>query len=153
MTQRPNFLMFVTDQQRADHTGYSGNRIVRTPVLDKLAEKGSWWANFYTASPTCMSNRASLMTGRMPSSNGVRYNGVPLDLDSVSFVDLLRSAGYQTAMVGKSHLQGLSTDASKVPVPERRNDHAPPPADAIPPGTPIDAETYKALRERTSRRG
>ena len=115
MNSRPNFLLFVTDQQRADHVGYAGNSKVHTPNLDAIASAGTWWSRFYTASPTCMSNRASLMTGRMPSSHGVRYNGVPLDLDSVTFVDLLRHAGYRTAMVGKSHLQGLSDEASKVP--------------------------------------
>ena len=130
MNRRPNFLLFVTDQQRADHVGYSGNDKVRTPNLDTIASAGTWWSKFYTASPTCMSNRASLMTGRMPSGHGVRYNGVPLDLDSVTFVDLLRHAGYRTAMIGKSHLQGLSNESSKVPR-AAHSDHLDPPPDEL----------------------
>lgn len=112
---RPNVLLILTDQQRADHVGYAGNNIVRTPNIDSLAAAGSWFDRFYVASPTCMSNRASLMTGRMPSQHGVRYNGVPLDRDYVTFVELLREAGYRTALVGKSHLQGMQAAPSLVP--------------------------------------
>ncbi|MGA1370154.1 MAG: sulfatase [Pseudomonadales bacterium] len=116
---RPNILLILTDQQRADHVGYAGNNIVRTPNIDSLAAAGSWFDRFFVASPTCMSNRASLMTGRMPSQHGVRYNGVPLDYDYVTFVEILRSAGYRTALIGKSHLQGMQAAPSLVP---RRGD-------------------------------
>lgn len=113
--RRPNILLVLTDQQRADHVGYAGNPVVHTPNIDSLATNGSWFNSFYVASPTCMSNRASLMTGRMPSQHGVRYNGVPLDYDYVTFVELLRAAGYRTALVGKSHLQGMQASPSMVP--------------------------------------
>ena len=116
---RPNFLFFITDQQRHDHVGYAGNRVLKTPHLDALANSGSWFSRFYVASPTCMSNRAALMTGRMPSLNGVRFNGLPLDLDAVTFVDLLRSSGYRTALVGKSHLQGMTDAPSMAPKPKK----------------------------------
>lgn len=112
---RPNFLVFATDQQRYDHAGYAGNRILRTPNIDALAQGGTWFSRFYVTSPTCMSSRASLMTGRMPSLNGVRFNGIPLDLDTVTFVDLLRAAGYSTALIGKSHLQSMVEAKSMVP--------------------------------------
>ena len=112
---RPNVLLILTDQQRADHVGYAGNPTVHTPNIDSLAAAGSWFDRFFVASPTCMSNRASLMTGRMPSQHGVRYNGVPLDRDYVTFVELLREAGYRTALVGKSHLQGMQAAPSLVP--------------------------------------
>jgi arylsulfatase A-like enzyme len=55
-----------------------------------------------------MPNRATLMTGRMPSVHGVRSNGSPLPLNSNTFVDALRAGGYATALVGKSHLQNFS---------------------------------------------
>ena len=77
-TRRPNFLLFITDQQRADHLGAYGNTIVRTPHLDALAARG-WRAEAcHVASPICMPNRASLMTGRMPSVHGARHNGIAL---------------------------------------------------------------------------
>jgi arylsulfatase A-like enzyme len=54
-----------------------------------------------------MPNRATLMTGRPPMLHGVRHNGLPLPLDAVTFVDLLRGAGYRTALVGKAHFQNM----------------------------------------------
>ena len=110
---RPNFLFFIADQQRWDHVGYAGNRMLRTPNIDRIASGGSWLSRFYVSSPTCMSDRATFMTGRIPRVKGVRYNGIPLDLDSVTFVDLLLAAGYRTALIGKSHLQGMTSEESK----------------------------------------
>ena len=113
--RRPNFLFFITDQQRHDYVGYAGNTVLRTPNIDSIANDGAWFSRFYVSSPTCMSSRATLMTGRMPSLNGVRFNGLPLDLESVTFVDILRAAGYQTALIGKSHLQGMLEAPSMAP--------------------------------------
>ncbi|HVO16213.1 MAG TPA: sulfatase-like hydrolase/transferase [Alphaproteobacteria bacterium] len=107
MSRRPNFLLFITDQQRADHLGCYGNPVLRTPHIDGIAARGSRFERFYVACAICMPNRATLMTGRMPSLHGVRYNGVPLSLDAVTFVDLLRAAGYRTSLIGKSHLQNF----------------------------------------------
>src|SRR5580704_11303518 len=103
--RRPNFLLFIADQLRADHLGCYGNAIVRTPQIDELAASGWTADSFYVASPICMPNRATLMTGRMPSVHGVRHNGIPLALEATTFVDLLRRSGYRTGLIGKSHLQ------------------------------------------------
>jgi arylsulfatase A-like enzyme len=112
---KPNFLFFIADQLRADHLACYGNPLVRTPHIDGLAKAG-WAAEaFYVASPICMPNRASLMTGRMPSRHGVRHNGIPLSLRATTFVELLRQAGYRTALVGKSHLQNMTGTKSLWP--------------------------------------
>ena len=108
MSRRPNFVLFITDQHRADHLGCYGNGIVRTPHIDSIAARGVRFNRFYVASPVCMPNRASLMTGRMPSLHGVRGNGIPLSVEDTTFVDLLRAAGYRTALTGKSHLQNFT---------------------------------------------
>jgi arylsulfatase A-like enzyme len=105
---RPSFILFITDQHRADFLGCYGHPVVRTPHIDSIAARGVAFDKFYVASPVCMPNRASLMTGRMPSVHGVRSNGIPLSLDAVTFVDLLRDAGYATALIGKSHLQNFT---------------------------------------------
>ena len=139
---QPNVLFFVTDQQHADHVGYAGNRVVRTPHIDSLAEAGSWLSRFHVASSTCMSNRATFMTGRMPSLNKVRCNGVPLPLEAVTFVDLLRAGGYRTALIGKSHLQGMSTEATRVPRRPDDGGDAPPPELAEANRSPFTAEDY-----------
>jgi arylsulfatase A-like enzyme len=109
LASRPNFLFFITDQHRADHLGCYGNRIVRTPHLDALAAKGFVADEFHVATPICMPNRASLMTGRMPSRHGVRHNGIELSLDERTLPEHLREAGYATAHIGKSHLQNIET--------------------------------------------
>lgn len=108
MTRRPNFLFIITDQHRADHLGCYGNPIVRTPHIDGIAARGTRWDRFYVANPICMPNRASIMTGRMPSLHGARHNGIPLSKDQTTFVELLREAGYRTALIGKSHLQSFT---------------------------------------------
>ena len=66
MTQKPNFLLFITDQHRADWLGCAGHPVVRTPNIDAIAAKGTRFEDFHVALPVCMPNRASLMTGRMP---------------------------------------------------------------------------------------
>ena len=105
---RPNFLFFITDQHRVDYLGCNGHPVLRTPHIDSIAARGTSFDRFYVATPVCMPNRATLMTGRMPSLHGVRSNGTPLPLASNTFVDALRAAGYATALVGKSHLQNFS---------------------------------------------
>jgi arylsulfatase A-like enzyme len=105
---RPNFLLFITDQHRADHLSCYGHPVLKTPQIDSIAARGVSFDRFYVATPVCMPNRATLMTGRMPSVHGVRSNGMPLSLRSNTFVDALRAGGYATALVGKSHLQNFT---------------------------------------------
>ena len=131
-----NFLFIITDRQRADHLGCYGNSIIRTPHIDALAARGFRHQRYYTASPVCMPNRATMLTGRMPSSHGLRGNGVPLPLDTTTIVDLLAAAGYRTALVGKCHLQNNTgeppiqipppvDDAKRPPPPELAEARAP----------------------------
>ena len=105
MNDRPNILFFITDQQRADWLGCMGHPVVKTPNIDAVARRGTKFTDFHVAAPVCMPNRASLMTGRMPSVHGVRYNGLPLPQRANTFVDVLAAGGYRTASIGKSHLQ------------------------------------------------
>ncbi len=118
MSDRPNFLFIITDQHRADHLGCYGNPVVRTPHIDALAAAGTRFERFYTATPICMPNRATLMTGRMPSLHGVRHNGIPLSLEATTFTDVLSAAGYQTALIGKCHLQSIRDDVPVVGMPQ-----------------------------------
>ncbi len=108
MAKRPNFLFFINDQHRVDYLGCAGHPVLKTPHIDSIAARGTRFTRFYVATPVCMPNRSTLMTGRMPSVHGVRSNGSPLALNSNTFVDALRAGGYATALVGKSHLQNFS---------------------------------------------
>ena len=103
--EKPNFLYIMCDQLRADWLGCYGHKVVKTPNIDALAATGTRFDKFYVASPICMPNRASFMTGRFPSVNGLRWNGCSLPQRANTFVDVLRKAGYNTASIGKSHLQ------------------------------------------------
>ncbi|MCP5281532.1 MAG: sulfatase-like hydrolase/transferase [Rhodoferax sp.] len=108
MAKQPSFLLFVTDQHRADHLGCYGNPDVRTPHIDALATAGCRFDDFHVATPICQPNRASLMTGRLPSVHGLQMNGRQLSLGERTFVETLRAAGWRTALVGKSHLQNIT---------------------------------------------
>ena len=91
--KKPNVLLFITDQHRADHLGCYGNTIVKTPNINTLAGRGTLYERFYVANPVCMPNRAALMTSRLPSTNGVYSNGTPLSINSRTFVDRLAEEG------------------------------------------------------------
>ena len=126
---RPNILFITTDQQRADHLACYGNRILKTPNIDKIAENGICFDRFYVASPVCAPNRAAIVTGRMPSVNGVRYNGVPLPLESVTLMETLRCSAYRTSLVGKAHFQNATdippaqiAPVSRYPIPAGLNE-------------------------------
>lgn len=126
--RRPSFLVFVTDQQRADHLGCYGDALVRTPHIDALAASGVVFDRFHVAAPVCMPNRAALATGRMPSVAGVRMNGIALPLAAVTHVDLLRGAGWRTALVGKCHLQNMTDHP---PAWQASSASSPPPGEAV----------------------
>lgn len=110
---RPSIILFMADQLRADHLGCYGNPVVRTPNIDAIARRGSRFERFHAASTVCMPNRATMMTGRMPSLHGVRRNGIPLSLAEATFPERLREAGYRTALIGKAHFQHYGMFAGK----------------------------------------
>lgn len=114
MSKQPNVLFVITDQQRADHLGFAGNSVVRTPNLDALAARGTVFDRCYVANPICMPNRCSILTGRMPSAHGVVFNDRSLAWTANTFVHRLREAGYRTGLIGKAHLQaGMSRNTAR----------------------------------------
>ena len=92
MTKRPNFLFIMTDQQRADWMSCAGHPVLKTPNIDAIAATGTRFENFHATSPICMPNRASFMTGRYPTTHGLRSNGCSLSLRANTFVDVLAAA-------------------------------------------------------------
>ena len=112
VAEQPNALVFITDQQRHDHVGFMGNNVVRTPHLDSIAARGMVFDSSWVANPVCMPNRSTMITGRLPSAHGVIFNDRSLDPRSSTFVRQLREAGYNTGLLGKSHLQhGMSMNS------------------------------------------
>ena len=115
---RPNVVFVFGDQWRAQATGYSGNPNVRTPNLDALARESVNFTHAVAGSPVCSPYRASLMTGQHPLTHGVFVNDVYLRPDAVSLADAFAQAGYDTAYVGKWHVDGHGR-SNYIP-PERR---------------------------------
>lgn len=109
---KPNILFIITDQQRTDTIGAYGSQMGATPTIDRMAAEGVRFENAYCNNPLCMPSRASILTGRYPSVNGVRTNGCVAHPDQPLLPDLLKAAGYDTAAFGKMHFHpGSCEDA------------------------------------------
>jgi len=104
MDQKPNIVIIMTDQQRADLSAREGYALDTAPFLDSLARTGSDFRRAYTSSPVCGPARVSLYTGRYPSATRVRTNH---NLDDATFsedlIDVLKTQGYKVGISGKNH--------------------------------------------------
>ena len=103
---RPNIIYVFADQWRAQDTGYAGNAQVRTPHLDRLAAHSVNFTHAVAGIPVCCPARACLLTGQHALTHGVFVNDVHLADDAVSMAKLYKAAGYDTAYVGKWHVDG-----------------------------------------------
>ena len=107
--QRPNIILVYADDMGWADASMNGGPIA-TPGIDRLAREGARFASFYVPVPICSPSRASLLTGQYPSDHGVVWNGLVTDPvptrttlppESVTLAEVLREAGYRTALVGK----------------------------------------------------
>jgi arylsulfatase A-like enzyme len=106
---RPNVLLLISDQHRADAMGWN-NPTYLTPNLDNLARGGVAFTNCFTTNPICSPARSSLMTGQYPHQTGVFTNGVPLRPDVQTIGEYYAAQGYQTSYFGKWHLGARPQD-------------------------------------------
>lgn len=104
--RRPNVVVVLADEWRAQSTGYAGDHNVQTPVLDRLAAESVNFENAVSGCPVCCPYRASLMTGQYPLTNGVFINDVELKPNGPTLGETFRNAGYATGFIGKWHLYG-----------------------------------------------
>lgn len=104
--QRPNIVFVFADQWRADATGYAGDPNVKTPHIDALAEESVNFTNAVAGCPVCTPYRATLLTGQHPLTHGVFLNDVHLRSEVTSIAEVFAADGYDTAYVGKWHLDG-----------------------------------------------
>jgi choline-sulfatase len=96
----------MSDQHRADFTGYEGHSCVRTPTLDCLAAEGSCFTSAYCPSPVCVPGRQCLSAGQLPWTCGAVSYGDDLPPFSMTFPRQLSRYGYVTACAGKLHHMG-----------------------------------------------
>jgi arylsulfatase A-like enzyme len=119
--RKPNLILFLPDQQRADTLACYGGVKVHAPNLNKQASESVIFERAYVTHPVCTPSRSSLMTGTWPHINGCTRNSVPLDRRFRVFPELMEDKDYRAAYMGKWHLgeegpagrgfhQWLSTD-------------------------------------------
>ncbi len=118
--QKPNVVFVLTDQWRAQATGYSGdpNLIGKTPNLDRIADSGINFRNSISTTPVCTPYRAALLTGQYPTTTGMIFNDLHLPEEAYTMAEMFRESGYATAYIGKWHLDGMMRD--RFTPPERR---------------------------------
>ncbi len=100
MSEKPDIVMIVTDQQRYDTIRALGAEHVDTPNIDRLVERGVTFTNCHVTAPSCVPCRASLFSGYYPHTTGVLANGQSW---SKTWVSDLAAAGYHTVSIGKMH--------------------------------------------------
>lgn len=104
---RPNVLFILSDDHSAPFLGCYGNKVIRTPNLDRFASEGMLFDRQFCGAPQCVPSRATFMTGRSPVSVRMTRFSSPLPADVPALPDLLRAAGYYTGVCRRYfHLDG-----------------------------------------------
>ena len=118
--RKPNIIFILADDLGYGDIGPFGQKIIRTPTLDKLATEGMKFTQHYTGSPVCAPARCVLLTGKHPGHAFIRdnrevgewYSGegqFPIPADEPCIAAALKSAGYATAAFGKWGLGGVGS--------------------------------------------
>ncbi len=106
---RPNIIFIISDDHTQQAIGAYGNRLSKTPNIDRLAREGAMLYNNVVANSICGPSRATLLTGKYSHQNGFKTNngGIIFDVNQPVFTENLQKNGYQTAWIGKMHLGTL----------------------------------------------
>lgn len=105
-SNKPNFLILISDDQRWDQLSYADQPIIpelKTPHMDQLAREGVYFRNAFIPTPICAVSRACIMTGRYASSHGMNHFNTPIaeEVLQLTYPALLHENGYRTGVLGK----------------------------------------------------
>jgi len=103
---QPSIVFVIADQWRAQAFGFAGDPNVKTPNLDRFERESVNFTQAVAGMPVCSPTRASLLTGQRPQTHGVFLNDVPLGTNAVTLAKEFKAAGYDTACIGKWHVDG-----------------------------------------------
>jgi arylsulfatase A-like enzyme len=105
----PNILLCMADDLGWADPGFNGNKIIKTPNLDAMAEAGLRFTRFYSAAPVCSPTRGSCLTGRHPYRYGITFANVGhMPKEEITLAEALKTQGYTTGHFGKWHLGTLT---------------------------------------------
>jgi N-sulfoglucosamine sulfohydrolase len=102
--EKPNFIIIIADDAGSRDFGAYGNKGVRTPNIDNMAEEGIKFTNAFLTTSSCSPSRSSIITGRYPHNTGAQELGTPLPAEHIILPGELKKNGYYTAASGKWHL-------------------------------------------------
>lgn len=109
--QKTNVIMIMADDLGWGDVGFNGNEKIITPNLDKMAEAGIRFTNFYAAAPLCSPTRASCLTGRAPFRQGIfAAHTSAMRHAETTIAEVLKKKGYATGFFGKWHLGWVESE-------------------------------------------
>jgi N-acetylglucosamine-6-sulfatase len=101
-----NVVFILSDDHRYDAMSFMGHPIVRTPNMDRIAERGVHLRNAFVTTSLCSPSRATILTGLYAHQHKIVDNNTPVPAGTTFFPQYLQRAGYRTAFVGKWHMGG-----------------------------------------------
>lgn len=103
MSEKPNVLVIMTDQQKSTASHLYGNTFCETPSMERLAREGTLFEHAFTPHPLCVPARISLWTSQFPHSHGGRRNQTFMPADAIHTFKIWKEAGYHNGLIGKNH--------------------------------------------------
>jgi len=102
--KKPNIIFILSDDHTNKAIGVYGNKLAKTPNIDRIANEGALFNNFFVTNSICGPSRAALLTGKYSHVNGFISNDKKFNINQFIFSRSLAESGYQTAWIGKWHL-------------------------------------------------
>ena len=101
--ERPNIILFISDDHGWTDSGAYGDAYIKTPNIDKMASQGMRFTHAFAASPLCSPSRSVIATGMMPHRSGAHKFGRPIKRNLSTMPQYMKELGYYTAHFGKFH--------------------------------------------------